>query len=643
MTREQARDAIRAQTEAYLGARVGDLSKPFRCLNPAHPDNHPSMRFDPKRRKAHCFACGADYDVLDLIGIEHGLCDPGAIFAKAHQLFGLSIDGEKGAKIGAEKREGIGGAAARAAKAVTVAVEKPREDFSAYYAQCAARLGDTDYPARRGIGAAVAEAFGLGYDPGYRAAGAVWRALIIPTGKDSYIARNTDPDADKRNRYRKQGASRVFNAEALTCPDRPVFVVEGEFDALSIVTAGGQAVALGSVANARAFLAMAEAAKPKQPLLLAMDNDEAGQRTALQLSEGLQALGLACYPVEICEGYKDANEALQADPEAFAAAVRQAEGAQGQAAEAQRLAYESTCAAEQLSAFLSGVAASANTPATRTGFVKLDEALDGGLYEGLYIIGAISSLGKTSFALQMADQIALFGRDVLIFSLEMARTELIAKSISRWTLLECLAGKAKASNAKTARGITDGKRWLSYSQDEHRLIQRAVETYGAYARRLFIREGVGDIGVSQIREAVEQHIRFTGNTPVVLIDYLQILAPYSERFSDKQNTDKAVLELKRISRDFKAPVIGISSFNRQNYKAEANMEAFKESGAIEYSSDVLIGLQLAGAGESAFDATAEKKKNPRAVELVVLKNRNGAVGEKVALEYYPMFNYFREG
>ena len=77
--------------------------------------------------------------------------------------------------------------------------------------------------------------------------------------------------------------------------------------------------------------------------------------------------------------------------------------------------------------------------------------------------------------------------------------------------------------------------------------------------------------------------------------------------------NKAVLELKRISRDFKLPVIAVSSLNRMSYGQRISMEAFKESGAIEYSSDVLIGLQLRGAGEAAFDPTEAKKKNPRQI------------------------------
>ena len=72
------------------------------------------------------------------------------------------------------------------------------------------------------------------------------------------------------------------------------------------------------------------------------------------------------------------------------------------------------------------------------------------------------------------------------------------------------------------------------------------------------------------------------------------------------------------------------------------MESFKESGAIEYSSDVLIGLQIEGAGGKDFDVNEAKNKDPRKIELVILKNRSAATGGKIAFEYYPMFNYFRE-
>ena len=176
------------------------------------------------------------------------------------------------------------------------------------------------------------------------------------------------------------------------------------------------------------------------------------------------------------------------------------------------------------------------------------------------------------------------------------------------------------------------------------------------AAHIYISVGVGDLGAEEIRKAIEKHVRATGRTPVIIIDYLQILAPYNERYTDKQNTDKAVLELKRISRDFETPIIGVSSFNRDNYNEPVNLSSFKESGAIEYSSDVLIGLQYQGMDYQDGEAETKRRKRvrglfkdimqgskegkPRPIELKVLKNRNGNIGSTF-FKFYSRFNYFK--
>ena len=317
-------------------------------------------------------------------------------------------------------------------------------------------------------------------------------------------------------------------------------------------------------------------------------------------------------------------------------------------------AYQRESVEGFIDSFFNGVSDSVNTPAIPTGFNGLDKLLEGGLYEGLYIVGAISSLGKTTFVLQMADQIAAAGQDVIIFSLEMARSELIAKSISRLTYKRA----QRKADAKTTRGITTGKRYAMYSDTEISIIEAAREEYRKISGRLWIREGVGNIGAEQVRAEIKRHIAITGRVPVIVIDYLQILAPYDMRATDKQNTDKTVLELKRISRDYKLPVIGISSFNRDNYLAPVNMAAFKESGAIEYSSDVLIGLQYQGMDYQEGEADGARQKRIRKlnkdndiaaregrgieIELKVLKARNGGRGTSDPLTFYPMFNCFIE-
>lgn len=216
----------------------------------------------------------------------------------------------------------------------------------------------------------------------------------------------------------------------------------------------------------------------------------------------------------------------------------------------------------------------------------------------------------------------------------------MAKSISRITYLEC----SNTAHAKTTRGITAGKRYENYGKQKRRLINESVEKYLEYDDCLFIYEGMGDIGAGQVREIAETHIKSTGNKPVIIIDYLQILAPFEPRADDKQNTDKAIFELKRLSRDFKIPVIGISSLNRENYNNNISMSAFKESGAIEYSSDVLLGMQFETDGEkiTAESINRLKREDVRKIELNILKNRNGATGDTITYDYYPMFNYFKE-
>jgi replicative DNA helicase len=136
---------------------------------------------------------------------------------------------------------------------------------------------------------------------------------------------------------------------------------------------------------------------------------------------------------------------------------------------------------------------------------------------------------------------------------------------------------------------------------------------------------------------------------------LQILAPEDIRSTDKQNTDRAVVQLKNMSATHDIPVFCISSLNRMNYNEPISMAAFKESGAIEYGSDVLIGLQLYGIdrkkGEKDNDRAvrvadimrrAEDDSLPADLEVKVLKNRNGSRGGSGRLLFDKKYNSFAE-
>ena len=292
------------------------------------------------------------------------------------------------------------------------------------------------------------------------------------------------------------------------------------------------------------------------------------------------------------------------------------------------------------------IESNANTPAIKTGFAQLDKILDGGLYEGLYAIGAISSLGKTAFCLSIADNIAAQGHDVIIISMEMSKYEFIGRSISRLTFLYTQSKNSpyKYEHAKTERGITDGSRYKFYNAKEIELINRCKKIYSEKAgQNLFIYESIGGMTTEEIDRLIKRHIEATGNKPAVIIDYLQCLQHADPRINsnDKMKTDANLWALKRISRDNKLPIIAISSFNRESYTRKPTFSSFKESGAIEYTCSVIMSMYYKGIGGDIDEATA-KAKNPREIVIEILKNRQGRTGDKINYYYYPMFNYFFE-
>lgn len=653
MNKQEAKEQLKGYLRSYV-ERVTKKSKSSKYICPlcgSGNGHNQTGAFSIKDDISwKCFSCNRGGDILDLYGAINGATDYNQQLAGLSHIYGINIESSRSNAFDdfsqeyqkQEENEQYTDNIMKTNKYPNR--QQPQQtNYTDFFLQAHSHITETDYPQKRGLSETTIERFKLGYVPEWKHPKVTPNIpasprLIIPTSPTSYLARDVREEVTaEQEKYIKSkvGSMNFFNLEALQKSKGPIFVTEGEIDALSIIEVGGEAIALGSTTKNKAFIEQCKINKPSKLIIIALDNDESGEKAARELEEGLRSLKIPCSICNIAGEYKDANEALQRDKEALRIAVEKAE-------RAKRDSYLKTSAAYFIESFVDEISGIVNTPYIPTGFSKLDNILDGGLYEGLYIIGAISSLGKTTIITQIADQIAQAGHDVLIFSLEMARTEIMAKSISRHTIQIALNNGGDTKNAKTTRGITASTRYKDYSDAELEIIHEAIRTYGQYANHVYISEGVGNIGTEQVRQKVAEHIFYTDRTPVVIIDYLQILAPYNERATDKQNTDKAVMELKRISRDYKTPVIGISSFNRASYKESVTMEAFKESGAIEYSSDVLIGLQLKGAGEKNFDPNESKREHPRKIELVILKNRNGCTGVTVNFNFYPPFNFFKE-
>lgn len=466
----------------------------------------------------HCYTCGKDHDLIDLMGAHNGLTNAAEAAEACRQYFNLSIpelnnqggrawndrplsweeseravdfDGSQ-QRQQAQRPEGRGQAVnaqqQKGAPTETKEAQKLNDDEEysrkcrEYVARCHQNAKNTDYFRRRHIPDELVERFNMGYDPDFphsaplsaeqRArglspeyaynthnSGGTWEAVIIPIGDGSrFIARNIGiaPNAEgateqqKLSRYTVSQPPRyLFNPAALSS-GRPVFIVEGYFDAPSIIAAGGEALALGGTANSMIYSAL-EATHPKT-VIIALDNDQRGQEFAAKLYDELNsptkhpelaALRVRMAPPSLYGSFKDANAALIGDPE-FPARVMAEEAAAVDAEHEEERKEEAEYMAEHEAGFAALLAEQQDmTPRIKTGFWTFDDAIGGGLrHSRTYTIAAMPSVGKSTFILQMACSIAANydtnRRDVLFFGLEMSETELLAKAVSFLTAQEAI-------------------------------------------------------------------------------------------------------------------------------------------------------------------------------------------------------------
>ena len=534
-------------------------------------------------------------------------------------------------------------------------------DYSRYYAECKAKITEPaalDYLQARGISLETALQFNLGYDPQW-----IWPAaakrlrahgnerllpepterIIIPVTGNHYATRAIDPNikdyANIKDFAEMQetggGKAGIFNAGAVY-EQEAVFVTVGAFDALSIIEAGAAALALNTPGNIGLFLNQLEQRTTGATLILCFKHDDSGKKAAAELRKGLTRLNISYVTADICGEYGDINRALTGNRAAFVAAIRNAK-AQTAARPDNMRGY--------IDNLMRGEIAQLKAAADRkTGFEKLDEK-SGGLYPGLYVIAAISSLGKTTLALQIADNLAAAGHDVLFFSLEQSRLELVSKSFAR-ILAQDHKGKRKAISSLALRN--------GYYSDK---LKAAAGLYKErIADRMNIIEGNFNCNISFIGDYIRRYIRRNGTTPIVFIDYLQILQPADDarRMTAKETVDNTVTELKRISREHGLTVFVISSVNRANYLTPIDFESLKESGGIEYTADVIWGLQLQCLNDDLFSnpntkikekrkkIRKEKAANPRRIELLCLKNRYGIANFSCGFKYYPTLDLFKQ-
>ncbi len=311
-------------------------------------------------------------------------------------------------------------------------------------------------------------------------------------------------------------------------------------------------------------------------------------------------------------------------------------------------------------------------PFLKTGFAELDEVLGGGLNNNLIVLGGVPGLGKSTFVLQLAEQVVEEnpGTPVLYFSLEMPAESLTAKVISRHSFMKT-APKTRLKvddmlNPEKARGLPSSVKGKLNTIIENLAESEERGKNFCIIDRNFLKRKYGKsvpFSAGAIAKVVSDFIEQQKSDedkpdqqppccrPLVVVDYLQILEPEpSEKPKDttagteKKKIDDSLTQFLELIDEKKIPLILISSLNRSSYNRPIQMDSFKETGGIEYSAEVLLGLQLVACRkkEGEWSLNEEQKKIPRNVEITVLKQRYGGSGDLIPFQFYPGYSCFKD-
>lgn len=248
-----------------------------------------------------------------------------------------------------------------------------------------------------------------------------------------------------------------------------------------------------------------------------------------------------------------------------------------------------------------------------TGFPKLDGILGGGFIRGgLYILGARPAVGKSTFAVNLADGIT---GSTLFISLEMTVEQITAKRISR---------RVGCSSARLLSGQLSDQAWEKVAMASSDISQR-----GLYLNNRF------DLTVSQIgllAQAVPE-------LRAIIVDYLGLIQPATRSASTYENISQISRELKRMAMSLNVPVICLCQLSRQvesRQNKRPMLSDLRDSGAIEQDADGVLFLY-----RDDYYAGGPADGQPSAVELSVAKNRHGQTGE-TSFNLWLKYSYFKE-
>src|SRR3954447_5113334 len=252
-----------------------------------------------------------------------------------------------------------------------------------------------------------------------------------------------------------------------------------------------------------------------------------------------------------------------------------------------------------------------------TGFAELDKMTAGFQRNDLIIVGARPSVGKTAFALNIAQNVATkTDEKVAIFSLEMGAEQLVMRML-------CAEGNIDAQRLRTG-SLTD--------EDWGKLTMAMGSLSNA---GIFIDDSPG-VRVQDIRAKCRRLKQEQGGLGMILIDYLQLVLGSGRSGENRQQEVSEISRsLKALARELQVPVIALSQLSRgveQRQDKRPMMSDIRESGSIEQDADIVAFLYR----DDYYDKESENKN---IIEIIIAKQRNGPTGT-VSLAFVKEFNKF---
>jgi replicative DNA helicase len=257
---------------------------------------------------------------------------------------------------------------------------------------------------------------------------------------------------------------------------------------------------------------------------------------------------------------------------------------------------------------------------TPSGFKDIDTVTGGFQPGNLIVIAARPSMGKSALVANIAENAALQGHAVALFSLEMSESELAQRFV---------ASQAKIHGEKLRRGRVEEGKWQKILDACQKLSQAPLWV-----------DDSSDTGVLEVRaKARRLHHQTENGLGLIIIDYLQLMRHEGRVESRVEQVGQISRGLKGLARELNVPVIALSQLSRAVEQRGGDkkpiLSDLRESGQIEQDSDLVMFIYR----EEYYDKESER---PGEADIIVAKHRNGPVGEVVLTfqKDYPKFmNY----